>query len=378
MSGANRRVVAYDMLRVFAIASVVAIHTLMVYRQLLPAGSPARVLDDILHYAVPLFLFMSGALLWSRPPCDDLRRELGSLARRVRTVLLPYLAWFALYLALYLYDSGDSTALLRRLPLLLLTGRVWYHLYFIPMLIAFYLLTPIATRVMQRSPELLVAVAYAVRILAGGWIVESLEAGGGELVAALPYYVVWHLPHMALGGWFAVRVPLDQVHVRRVWPPLLVAGLGVLAAESALLISLDSSTDTFQRFAYAAAMASTVLGLALAAFDFEPLYERWRRPLHHAATAAFGIYFVHPLFVWANQRVLDATGRTDLWFEWWFAPIVFIAITAASFWFATLCARHPRTAWLVGAPKPYVVNATPESGRPGTGSDAEGPTNPEG
>ena len=61
------RILAYDALRTFAIVSVVAIHSLMPYRDLLASNAPVRLLDDLLHYAVPLFVFISGALVWGRP-----------------------------------------------------------------------------------------------------------------------------------------------------------------------------------------------------------------------------------------------------------------------------------------------------------------------
>ena len=61
------RILAYDALRAFAIVTVVAIHSLMPYRAVFRPTAPVRVFDDLLHYAVPLFVFISGYFVWRRP-----------------------------------------------------------------------------------------------------------------------------------------------------------------------------------------------------------------------------------------------------------------------------------------------------------------------
>ena len=199
------RIVAYDALRLFAIFSVVGIHTLMPYREALPANAPIRVFDDVLHYAVPLFVFISGALVWARPwhPGPGVYRRF--LRRRFVAVGAPYLAWAALYSALYVARATDRASALAKVPGLIASGHIWYHLYFIPMLLTFYVLTPLAASALKRSPELTVLAAYSLRIVLGPPITHAL-ADVDPLLGQYAIHVLSHLPHMALGAWFALRL----------------------------------------------------------------------------------------------------------------------------------------------------------------------------
>lgn len=343
------RVVAWDALRVFAIVTVVLVHTLMPYRELLPDTSPVRVLDDLLHYAVPLFVFMSGALLWARPWPGG-RGAYGSFVRkRVSLIGAPYLAWAMLYLALRAAGLGENALELGRIPGLLLTGHVWYHLYFIPMLLTFYLLTPIASMLARRSPEALVIGAYALRILWGAEIISGFESALGDLGRSYATHIVMHLPHMALGAWFALRYPGAPAWAKRTWPILLAVGTAILLAAS-LGLTTGLSFE-LRRYMYPAGTAATLLGIALLAFRLEPMLERSSRITVRAGLLALGVFFVHPLFLLGVDALVAAGPGARIWLQPWVPVAVFSAVTAASFWTARLLARHKATRWLVGVRK---------------------------
>jgi surface polysaccharide O-acyltransferase-like enzyme len=341
------RIVTYDALRVLAIATVVAIHTLMPYRAPLPEGAPVRVVDDLLHYAVPLFVFVSGALVWSRPWKGTTGSYREFLKRRFSAVALPYVAWAALYSAIFVGRAEAAGDALRELPGLVLTGHVWYHLYFVPMLLTFYLLTPLAARVAQRSPELLVLGAYAVRLLAGAAITGLARDTGGQVAWQYATHLVIHLPHMALGAWFALRATSLPGWLRSSWWLLLSVGLAINTGAST---DLFSAMDRLPRNGLIAlGMAAMVLGIVLKTQSLEPLYERWSPELTRAGSLAFGVYFVHPLFLLAVDVALASLNAERIWLtQPWFPFAVWAAVLAASFAVTGLLAQRPATAWLVG------------------------------
>ena len=269
------RIVAYDALRLFAILSVVGIHTLMPYRGVLPASAPVSIFDDVLHYAVPLFVFISGALVWARP----WRRGPGAyrqfLGRRFVAIGTPYLAWAALYAALYVARATDRASALAQVPGLVASGHIWYHLYFIPMLLTFYVLTPLAAGALKRSPELTVLAAYALRIVLGPPITHAL-ADVNPLLGQYGIHVLSHLPHMALGAWFALRLDTIGPRIRRWWPAMLAAGLAALAYLSAS--GTPSWPLELHRLLFPGAMALTVIGFALGAIELEPHYAQRPEP----------------------------------------------------------------------------------------------------
>ena len=256
------RIVAYDALRVLAILTVVAIHTLMPYRSVLPDTAPIRVLDDVLHYAVPLFVFISGALVWARPWRGGKGAYREFVAKRLGVIGLPYLAWAALYAVLYVERSADGAAALLRVPGLVASGHIWYHLYFIPMLLTFYLLTPVASRAARWSPETLLAAAYVLRIVAGPVLTDA-ASGLHPLFGQYATHVLSHLPHMALGAWFALRLPILPRMFTSAWPLMLAGGVISLATVSAR--GLPDWPLELQRLVFPGAMAATVVGMALGA-----------------------------------------------------------------------------------------------------------------
>jgi len=339
------RIVAYDAVRVFAIVTVVAIHTLMPYRGVLPDSAPVRVLDDVLHYAVPLFVFISGALVWARPwrRCPGAYREF--LRRRLGVIGVPYVAWAALYAALYVSRSADPVVALAKVPGLIASGHVWYHLYFIPMLLTFYLLTPLASRVARWSPEVLLAATYLLRIVAGPPITHAL-AGVHPLAGQYATHVLSHLPHMALGAWFAIRLAVMPRWFRSSWPVLLAGGLAGLTWVS--MSGLPTWPLQTHRLVFPAVMAATVLGMALAAIALEPRYEMHAASVTRLGSLALGVYFVHPLLLLGVDAAVARWALGWPWSHAWFPVLVWALVSAGSFATSELLHQRRATAWLVG------------------------------
>lgn len=343
------RLVAYDALRVFAILSVVAIHSMMPLRESLPTGSWPRIVDDLLHYAVPLFVFISGALVWGRyVPGPGSFRQLVS--RRGRMVALPYLAWAMLFFAVALTQPVDgSSVLLRQAPALLLTGHVWYHLYFIPMLLALYLLTPLMAPVIRRWPEATLGVVYLLRIVVWGGVPGWQGAGAWlhgwapDLAWSFAQHVVTHLPHMVLGAWFAIRFDA-AISRRRFWPLLLTFGFALLGARSAG--ALESLPRLAAQTVYPLGMAATVLGLVLWAFSVERRLRSRAVAISGMAALSFGVYFVHPLILLAVWRGVGTDSA--IWTTAWAIPGTWAATCSASLLIASALSRYKPTAWLVG------------------------------
>lgn len=339
----RRRLIALDALRILAIVAVVATHTLMPYRDLFGPHSPVRTLDDFLHWAVPLFVFISGALLWARPWHGGPGAYVAFMKRRVSLIGYPFLAWSVVYAVLLLATDPPP---LTELPARLLVGNVWYHLYFIPMLLTFYLLTPLASRLVNRRPELLLLIAYAIRLFLGPELPDATRNLLGDAGWSYTTHLMNHLPHMALGGWFAVRLPRWPKAVRSVWPLLVATGTTLLLAES--LGWGDSWPLYLRRTMNPLGMASIIIGLTLMAIAVEPLLDRWRGRAIRLADLAFGVYFVHPLMLFGVTRAVAAVAGPDAWLDPKLAMITFVVVVAASFATSWALGSRKRTAWLVG------------------------------
>lgn len=358
----RRRVLAYDALRAFAILSVVAIHSFMPVRGVLPGRSTALVVDELLHYAVPLFVFISGVLVWGRYAGRGPESFSRFLRGRFAAVGLPYLGWSVAFLGIAFAQASDPLALLERAPGLLLSGHLWYHLYFVPMLLGFYVLTPVAAPLVRRWPEATVALVYLLRILAWPAASAWLRSAVPDLAWSYATHIATHLPHMVLGAWFAVRLSAPTPGVRRLWPIPFAAGTAILLARA--LGAFDTVPYPSRGAIYPVGMAATVIGLVLCAFWLDPLLQRFERTVTRGAAFSFGVYFVHPIFLLALWELAERTVGEAVWLSWWAIPASWVLVSAASYGTTWALSVPPGTRWLVG---------TAVSRRPDTTVSLEGP-----
>lgn len=113
--------------------------------------SGIAVVFEIVRFAVPLFIFVSGLLLCYN---IDSFRYPRFLKRRVGKILLPYLAWtIAYFLYASWYMEGTFPALsasASQIAWMALTGTASYHLWYVVMIFQFVLLSPIFIWVIRR------------------------------------------------------------------------------------------------------------------------------------------------------------------------------------------------------------------------------------
>ena len=354
----TKRILGYDVLRVVSIVAVVATHVLMVYRGTPDQNDITAALDDLLHFAVPAFFFVSGALVWGGYRGRGLRDYVSFLHKRASVVLGPYLVWSALYLLIDVF-RGDRLYWLSNSPLLLLTGQFWYHLYFVPVLILFYLLTPLVAPVVRHRPELLVLVAFLARILLRIPVADLSARLGGPLMVTFAVVAMTHLSNMALGAWFFVRKDHVLPVLRIGWPALLASGSALLLAGGASLVP-SSLPDVAVRAVVPLAMTLIVLGMVGLAFRVR-LNTAHTDRIRRFSGLAFGVYLVHPVFVLALNEAVVTAGAEALWRSAWFPATVTVAITAASFAACGVLAGTPATAWIVGCRCMRRVVALPAS-----------------
>jgi len=341
----TNRILGYDVLRVVSIVAVVATHVLMVYRGTADPNVPVSLLDALLHFAVPTFYFVSGALVWGRYTGRTASDYGEFLKSRALTILAPYLVWSALYLSIA-GARGDWTYWLARTPMLLLTGKSWYHLYFIPVLILFYLLTPLVAPIVRRRPELLLVVAYAIRIFLAAPVSSLADRVGGPLLVTFAVSATTHVSNMALGAWFAVRKDRVLPWLQRGWLVLLGVGGALLLANTASALP-DALPSILDGVTVSVAMGLLVLGMVGFAFSLHASTDAAEK-VARAGTLAFGVYFMHPALLLALRSTLDATGTAVLWDSTWFPMLSILAVTLASFAIASVLASLPATSWLVG------------------------------
>jgi surface polysaccharide O-acyltransferase-like enzyme len=297
---------AWDYLRMLATAAIVLIHVIAyalsanaghLTGALKPRADELYAFSQALRWAVPGFALVTGALVWAQPWRGGFGAYRAFLSRRALVVAVPYLLWATIYYALRPSVAGAPWPTSGALPVLrgylgaLIDGSAWYHLYFVPMVLVLYVVTPLASRAARRAPELLVLALAALWIGWNLWLGESAYTRGAFVT--LLNAVILYAPYAALGAWIVVRGDTVRRALTWVWPVLLVAGGYGLWARGwdRFLYTRGVGMEALGQLAGFAAVLG-VLGLCLVvAGRWEPA-DRFAESFY---ATTFGIYLVHPL-----------------------------------------------------------------------------------
>jgi surface polysaccharide O-acyltransferase-like enzyme len=325
----RHRLATYDILRVGATLGVIAIHVAYVTIEWIgPSVGWLEGLKWLLdQFMVPTFFFISGALVWARYDRHGVKGWSRFMGHRVRIVLLPYLGW-SLY---YWYAVGEIAFGSRVWFGLFFTGDARFHLYFVPILMVFYLLTPLAKRLVDRSPALLIGLAVLAdfgtwSVIGGGidWVPRELTI----LVSRSSLF----LPYIAIGAVFGSRDRVRKLSAR-LWPMLVV--VAVVAMYASLPPLGPAAMRTWTSLAVsmgllgAAGLAGTVNGDSSVA-----------RVAGRLAPETYLAYLAHPLVIGFAIGLLEIFGiRTDLDVSW------SNAVVFAALWSFVVSATFVGVAW---------------------------------
>lgn len=346
----TRRFLEYDYLRVVAILAVVAIHVAaphLNYTASIGADSGLRSVTRWLLYAVPALVFISGALVWGKRESMGMRGYDTFLKRRLAVVGVPYLTWTIVYFGLnQVLDLGvqahGARSALRLFVLDLLSGGASYHLYFVPVLMVLYALTPVARWMVRRSPEAVLVIGISVSLW--GYRVAGIVAAASHHAQDFSFplaMLVQLAPYMALGAWYAVRkTGVDRV-LRRIWWVLLSAGAWVRVIDWASL----GLAEPVRLVIATAAGCLIVLGL-VGGFRLLPgrnaRSDAWALSL---SVLAYGVYLAHPFVILCGRLVI---GRYQAWSLWGGVPFtvgVYLLVVTLTFALVALLRRVPLLHW---------------------------------
>lgn len=139
----DTRLKELDFIRVIACFSVIIIHVSAIgvtgYLKDSPHLIITTLINSSLKYATPVFLFLSGVTSF----CSYINNEFNYfdfLRKRLPKILIPYIVWNSIYFlsfAVLGYNSISFTSFVKNI----LLGTMYYHLYFIVILIQLYFLS---------------------------------------------------------------------------------------------------------------------------------------------------------------------------------------------------------------------------------------------
>lgn len=155
----GKRILWLDVLRILSILAVVMIHVSVQNFDKLEAGSPSNIVfavfDGLSRFAVPVFVMISGALM--------LNRELNfkKCLSKVGRLLIVWVFWCVFYAGFTLAVGKGKEAALHDL----IFGH--FHMWFLPMIAALYLATPVLRMLAKNQRWCVVAIIALVVVSVG-------------------------------------------------------------------------------------------------------------------------------------------------------------------------------------------------------------------
>ncbi len=288
-----------DYLRVIATFAVVQLHCTGGLLQSYDTTQPYKTdwlvgnaYYSMYRWAVPIFIMLSGSLLLKPKYEEDLK---FFFKKRLWRVLRPFLFWSVIYLA---YENRGfirdmKMPEMRNIVQKFFFEDVYYHLWFIPMIISLYFLTPTFRIFIKHAQKIDVAyflvVAFTVTcvqlFVPNFFVIKYIGWLGYIGFYVLGYYIrMWGLPYLR---WWLV--------------------LGVLSIPfTAVMTQLQSGWNHkysdlwYYYFSPNVVLMSMVLFEAVRVYDWRALGDKFpklEKFVRWFAHVGFGVYFVHVLVI---------------------------------------------------------------------------------
>ncbi len=299
------RVIYADVLRVAASLGVVSLHTVYVSWIMFSYNTEPRfwwltgdVVNSLFRWCVPIFVMISGMLL-----LNPAREEpLGLFFRkRMARVLIPFLFWGVFYTFWSLRTIPEVLSrpgIFKDLAIGLVEGPVYYHFWFLYLIIGLYLVTPILRPYARNASDS--NLNYFLFL----WL---LGTGLYGFLGRFAHVEVGFSIQLAMGmaGYFIMGFHLNRMDVtlrrRRLLYLLALAGMAVAAGGTYYLTARNAGGFDDYFFGY---LSPNTMVVAAAVFLFFK-YVRWDRLLAPSrpararvlrwSEASFGIYLVHAM-----------------------------------------------------------------------------------
>ncbi len=322
----NKRLQEFDVLRVAAALAVIAIHVTAGY---IDKSSLAYLWNHVVRFAVPLFIVISGFLLYHTDRDAPVLSPLSFYRKRLKRILWPFFIWSFIYclFSAYLLRWNNPILFLVTWGKSLLWGNAYYHLYFLPIILQFYLLYPLLRRWLLKKPRQLFAVCLlltlACQILLYLYLLHIISLPYRYNSLYLLSFPVW-LFYFVLGMFTAYEcnqctgrtgllmhrlISLQTYQEKR--PPITLAVIWLM---SLAIVILDSKLTNIQG---SIVRPSVMLYTACSYFFFYALAMQFRqkdRPwLTWISAQSFLIFLMHPFLLTILIKVAPRLGYPSLW-----------------------------------------------------------------
>lgn len=336
----KKRIWYWDVLRIAAMVFLVVRHSATATFEFVPTLSPdwwvCNVYGSLAAWMVPVFMMISGASFLD--PARDV--TVGRLYKRnIFRMLCAFFFW-AVFYALYNTFSGQDIS--ESFAEMVFQGH--FHLWFLPMIIGMYILTPLLRTVTQnRKATLTITAVTAVTgvvipfLQDMGWFFDNSLLTGyhhfGFFSAYVCFFFVGHLLHSA-----EIRPGVRKAiyFVGILSTVIVFAGTYLLTVkDGAHNEDMQADNNLFTALQGAAIFVFAKYRLRNAAFR-----EEHQKLILDISKLTFGVYMIHVVLL----ALLDRFGFSPLTYPAiYIIPMLILFVLPTSFFLSYLVGRIP---WL--------------------------------
>lgn len=327
----------FDILRTLATFTVIAIHITAGYVLSSPLG---YISNQLARFAVPLFIILSGFLLYNAD-LNNRNFKIGDFyRRRFDRILWPYVIWTCFYVSIGGIIGQNIILAVKQLPVHFLLGTGTYHLYFLVIMIQLYLLYPLLKKAMEKRAALLIGSTFLLTLLAQIFLylimTSRIHLDPAYNNFNLVFFPVW-LFYFVLGMWAAREK--ENWQQKLVGKELLLTFIWVISLTVLFLDSRYTST-------YGSSIRPSVMFYTISSyFLFYVMALRCQRQIpgwvNWIAQQSFLIYLIHPAILMFLIYSASYAGRPDLWGQTWGMVALYLLVTALSLFASYLFSLTP-------------------------------------
>lgn len=343
----------FDLIRAVAALSVFAIH---ISGRYVYSSKAAYAWNQSMRYTVPLFIIISGFLLFYSDVSKDKVDFKGFLTKRFKKVLIPYIIWSVIYViyanrhnisALWPITGTFALSFLRNL----LFGNAALHLYFVVIILQLYLIYIPLRSLLLKYPKTILVISFVITLI----FQTSIYLSQLKLLVLprtpFPYFIMFSswLFYFVFGMYGAHT--LGKWCIRLQKKAVLMA---ILSAASFIILLADSMlTSTFESSIKPSIMLYTVsCGLFLYAVScrFKDNRSTAVKLLDWISAQSYAIYLSHMLvlsLVFSLWKIAGLNGLLRPSIE---MILLFLIILICTLFLVYLVSLSPFASYLGGIP----------------------------
>lgn len=256
--------------------------------------------DGLTRWCVPIFVMITGSLMLAKPSTESL---LEFYRRRLDRMLVPLVVWSLVYILVGVYSAGtfDAGAIGKSI----FTGTVYFHLWYLYMLLGLYLSIPFVQRLVwkctRRQLGSLTAFSLVLSIVYN-YLLPGVVGPEAIFLTTFPPYIAY-----LMAGYYIGSAKQSIVRPKTAVVLATVSGAAIVIFTGMLAETLGSRAWGIM-YSYHNPLV-ILMSLCLFSLAKDTLGARssgdtpGSRLLLRLAPLTLGIYVIHPLFLFIAWHI---------------------------------------------------------------------------